>query len=1028
MPPPLGDLYSKEPTDIEALMALSPKVTTTASIVSTKTTKKNRKYWKRNAEEDGCGPCGKGNNFDDIKHSTLSERGALREASRCLKCADAPCQKSCPTQLDIKSFISSISTKNYYGAAKAIFSDNPLGLTCGMVCPTSDLCVGGCNLFASEEGPINIGGLQQFATEVFMKMNIPQVRDPKLTPLDKLPESYKSKIALIGCGPASISCATFLGRLGYQNVDIFERDEHVGGLGMAEIPQYRLPSTVVSFEVELMKDLGAKIHHGRPLGPDLSITSLRKDGYEGIFLGIGLPQPKVISIFKDLTADNGFYTSKSFLPLVAKASKPGMCACKTSLPAIRGVVVVLGAGDTAFDCATSAIRCGARKVFVVFRKGLQGMRAVPEEVDLAKDEKCEFLPFAAPRKVIVKDGKITALELCRTEEDIETGNWIEDEEQVMRIKADFIISAFGSTIEGDVLTEAMAPLKFHSWGAPVVDDETMATSEPGVFCGGDLAGVCNTTVEAVNDGKQAAWHLHKYLQSLHGLPISIKPNMPMFCTAIDSVDISIDICGLKFENPFGLASAPPTTTSAMMRRGFEQGWGFSLTKTYALDKDFVTNVSPRIVRGTTSGHSFGPGQGAFLNIELISEKSAAYWEASITELKRDHPSKILIASVMAGYIEDDWKLLARRAFAAGADALELNLSCPHGMGEKGMGLACGQNPVMVFNICKWVREASGDKPFFAKLTPNVTDIVDIATAAKEGGASGVTATNTVSGLMSLKANGTAWPAIGKEKKTTYGGVSGNAIRPIALKAVSAIAKRFPGYPILATGGCDSAETALQFIQAGAMAVQICSAVQNQDFTVVEDYKSGLQALLYLESRPDLANWDGQSPPTPRHQLGRPIAGVADMVGKTLPNFGAFVQEKKRLVATVKQTTDLLDDGVIAEIKSYRPAPPSPATVTPLSKVVGVAVPRIGTYTDLDNKQQMVALIDEEMCINCGKCYMTCNDSGYQAITFDAKTHLPHITADCTGCTLCVSVCPIVDCIKMVERTIPYVPKRGIDFA
>lgn len=105
-------------------------------------------------------------NFDDIKHTTLSERGALKEAARCLKCADAPCQKSCPTQLDIKSFITSISNKNYYGAAKAILSDNPLGLTCGMVCPTSDLCVGGCNLYASEEGPINIGGLQQFATDV----------------------------------------------------------------------------------------------------------------------------------------------------------------------------------------------------------------------------------------------------------------------------------------------------------------------------------------------------------------------------------------------------------------------------------------------------------------------------------------------------------------------------------------------------------------------------------------------------------------------------------------------------------------------------------------------------------------------------------------------------------------------------------------------------------------------------------------------------------------------------------------------
>jgi len=169
-------------------------------------------------------------NFDDIKHTTLSERAALREASRCLKCADAPCQKSCPTQLDIKSFITSIANKNYYGASKAIFSDNPLGLTCGMVCPTSDLCVGGCNLYASEEGPINIGGLQQFATEVFKNMKIPQIRDPSLPPLEELPESYHAKVALLGCGPASISCATFLARLGYQNLTIFEKYDFIGGL------------------------------------------------------------------------------------------------------------------------------------------------------------------------------------------------------------------------------------------------------------------------------------------------------------------------------------------------------------------------------------------------------------------------------------------------------------------------------------------------------------------------------------------------------------------------------------------------------------------------------------------------------------------------------------------------------------------------------------------------------------------------------------------------------------------------------
>lgn len=190
--------------DIEDLLALNPKVNKTAKLRPSIETKIDKHNWKRNADKS-CLSCNNdySNDFRDIKHTTLSERGALREAFRCLKCADAPCQKSCPTQLDVKAFITSIANKNYYGSAKQIFSDNPLGLTCGMVCPTSDLCVGSCNLAASEEGAINIGGLQQFATEIFMKMNIPQTLNPEI--VKNRNKAHNEKIALIGCGPASIS-------------------------------------------------------------------------------------------------------------------------------------------------------------------------------------------------------------------------------------------------------------------------------------------------------------------------------------------------------------------------------------------------------------------------------------------------------------------------------------------------------------------------------------------------------------------------------------------------------------------------------------------------------------------------------------------------------------------------------------------------------------------------------------------------------------------------------------------------------
>jgi dihydropyrimidine dehydrogenase (NADP+) len=1011
----------------------------TAKAVTTADTKKARKYWKRNVGHPEQIEAPLLGNFMDAKHHTLSERAALREAARCLKCADAPCEKSCPTQIDVKSFISSISTKNYYGAAKAIFSDNPVGLSCGMVCPTSDLCVGGCNLAASEEGAINIGGLQHFATETFMKMRIPQIRDPKATPVDQLPDTYHAPIALIGCGPASISCASFLARLGYTNVTVFERDEWVGGLSTSEIPGFRLPYSAVKGEVDFMKDLGVKVVHGKALGKDFTVESLREEGYKGIFVGSGLPDPVVIPAFQGLTQKQGFFTSKSFLPQVAAASKPGSCSSSCKIPRLHGNVVVLGAGDTAFDCATSALRCGAKRVFLAFRKGFTGIRAVPEETELARDEKCEFLPFMQPKKVHMKNGKVNMLEFCRTEQD-EADNWVEDPDQVACVRANFVISAFGSELNDCEVVDALSPLEFNRWGLPEICSETQASSEPDVFAGGDIAGVAQTTVESTNDGKIASWGMHQHMQSLGGIDVGSERKLPAFYTAIDEVDISVDICGIRFPNPFGLASAPPTTTAPMCRRAIEAGWGFVVSKTYGLDKDVTVNVSPRIIRGQQSGHFFGPGQNSFMNIELISEKTHRYWETAITEYKADRdankvPQGVFIASIMSAYIEEDWKLLAKAAAEAGADALELNLSCPHGMGEKGMGLACGENPALVEGICRWVKEAAvgpnGPIPVFAKLTPNVTDIVVIAQAARRGGADGVTATNTVSGLMDLRPDSEAWPKVGPEKKTTYGGVSGNGIRPIALKAVSAIAKAMPGYPILATGGIDSGDVALQFLHAGASAVQVCSAVQNQDFTVVNDYKTGLQALLYLKSRGDLSDWEGQSMPTPKHQQGKPTP-IGSQEGK-LPHFGDFERTRQKMYADMSRATDdiqLQTMETAKAVKGNRPAPQQTNAVPKIDDVIARAVSKIGAWGELalPGTDQVQAIIDPDLCINCGKCYMTCNDSGYQAITFDKDTHIPEVTTDCTGCNLCLSVCPVIDCITMVDRGSNYQPSRGVDFA
>uniref|UniRef100_A0A915CEH2 Dihydrothymine dehydrogenase n=1 Tax=Parascaris univalens TaxID=6257 RepID=A0A915CEH2_PARUN len=521
----------------KALLALNPRVNKNARVVPCTITKEEKLKWKRNANKS-CKTCENTyiNDFRDVKHTTLSERGALREALRCLKCADAPCQKSCPTQLDIKSFITSIANKNYYGAARQIFSDNPLGLTCGMICPTSDLCVGSCNLYGSEEGPINIGGLQQFATEVFKKMNIRQVVSKEV--LMKRNDSHRQPIALLGCGPASISCASFLCRLGYTDVTIYEKNNFIGGLSSSEIPQFRLPYDVVDFEIQLAKDIGVKIVTGRKLHTsDLTLEKLHNEmGFKAVFIGIGWPEPKHDPVFNEVNESNGYYTSKSFLPMVAISSKPGMCyGCKSKrLPSLNGHVIVLGAGDTAMDCATSALRCGANRVTIVLRKSLNTMRAVPEEIETAREERCEFIPYMEPKKVNLKDGRIVSVVFRKTEQDLD-GNWYVDDDQTLTLKADYVISAFGSTLGDPQVMKAMSPIKLNRWGCPEVCQTTAATSEPWVFCGGDVAGIAETTVESVNDGKVAAWSIHKYLQGLYGENVGDEPRLPMFFTPIDEV-------------------------------------------------------------------------------------------------------------------------------------------------------------------------------------------------------------------------------------------------------------------------------------------------------------------------------------------------------------------------------------------------------------------------------------------------------------------------------------------------------------
>lgn len=253
------------------------------------------------------------------------------------------------------------------------------------------------------------------------------------------------------------------------------------------------------------------------------------------------------------------------------------------------------------------------------------------------------------------------------------------------MEVDYVIQSFGCQLPDE---DWVQKIKKTDNLVDVDYDTGRTKAYDWLFVGGDAIGTKNL-VDAVNDGKTASWFIHKHIQESNGFSVPSTPKLPGFHTAIDQVDISTTICGVKMQNPFGLASAPPTTSYPMIRRAFESGYDFAVVKTFCLDKDAVTNVSPRIYKVAGDPLKLEP---SFGNIELITEKTAEYWVEGAKDIKKDFPEKVLIGSLMCGFKKEDWQELTRYANTAPFDMYELNLSCPHGMNEKGMGRACGEDP------------------------------------------------------------------------------------------------------------------------------------------------------------------------------------------------------------------------------------------------------------------------------------------------------------------------------------------------
>lgn len=425
----------------------------------------------------------------------LTPNSASVEADRCLFCYDAPCTHACPTHIDIPRFIKKIATGNLKGSANAIFASNLLGATCSRVCPVQELCEGACVL-GSDHKPIAIGRLQRFAMDhAYATGNFPAA---VVAPTGR-------KIAVVGAGPAGLSCAGELARLGHA-VTIFEKREMAGGLSTYGIIALREPVDVALAEVRMIQSMGVEIKTGVELGTSLALSDLRNE-FEAIVLSVGLGKTPGLGI----EGEDAIVDGLEFI----EASKTGVDALH-----VGRSVIVIGAGNTAVDCATIAKRMGAERVTMVYRRTDREMTCYAHEYDFAREEGIEFRFLSQPARVIFEAGQPVALECLRVELGALDASGRPAPVCVpgseFQLEADQIVKAVGQ--HKPSLAEL---LRLETRKGFIAVNESFETCISNVYAIGDCirAHGAASTVMAVQDGKMVASAIHLRSAS-NAIPVS----------------------------------------------------------------------------------------------------------------------------------------------------------------------------------------------------------------------------------------------------------------------------------------------------------------------------------------------------------------------------------------------------------------------------------------------------------------------------------------------------------------------------
>lgn len=325
-------------------------------------------------------------------------------------------------------------------------------------------------------------------------------------------------------------------------------------------------------------------------------------------------------------------------------------------------------------------------------------------------------------------------------------------------------------------------------------------------------------------------------------------------------DLSVVVNGMKLPNPFVIGSGPPGTNYQVMKKAFDEGWGGVICKTLSLDSSKVVNVTPRYAKLRDSSNKvFG-----WQNFELISDRPFNVMLAELKRLREEYPDRILIASIMEEYNRDAWAEIIGRCEEVGVDGFEINFSCPHGMPERKMGMAMGQDVELLSEVCTWINLAA-TKPVWAKMTPNITDITQPAYAALSSGCEGVAAINTINCVMGINLD-TLRPEPTVEGYSTPGGYSYRAVKPIALAKVMSIAKmmhtKFPGTDksLSGIGGVETGYDAAEFILLGSNTVQVCTGVMIHGYPVVKRLCGELQDFMTKHSFKSVEEFRGHSLP------------------------------------------------------------------------------------------------------------------------------------------------------------------------